>query len=34
MANKDYFFQDDHNAFRETLRRFVEKEITPKVDAW
>jgi len=25
---------EDHKAFRETVRRFVEKEILPNVDAW
>jgi acyl-CoA dehydrogenase len=28
------FYTDDHRAFRDVLRRFVEKEITPNVDRW
>jgi len=31
---KDYFFNDEHIAFRETMRRFVSKEIEPKIDGW
>ncbi len=31
---KEYFFNDEHNAFRETMRRFVSKEIEPKIDEW
>jgi citronellyl-CoA dehydrogenase len=27
-------FTDEHNLFRESLRRFVEQEINPHVDAW
>ena len=27
-------FTEEHQAFRQTLRRFVEKEINPHVDAW
>ena len=35
MVDKDtYFFDEEHRAFRETMRRFVEKEVAPKVDAW
>ncbi|NBR91565.1 MAG: hypothetical protein EBS68_17010, partial [Rhodobacteraceae bacterium] len=25
---------DEHKAFRETVRRFVETEINPHVEAW
>jgi acyl-CoA dehydrogenase len=28
------FYTDEHDALRETVRRFVEREITPHVDAW
>ncbi len=28
------FYRDEHEAFRDTLRRFVEREITPYVDGW
>jgi alkylation response protein AidB-like acyl-CoA dehydrogenase len=31
---RDYFFSDEHNMFRETVRRFVQKEIAPRVDEW
>lgn len=27
-------FTDEHHSFRQTLRRFIEKEINPHVDAW
>ena len=28
------FYDESHEAWRETVRRFVEREITPNVDAW
>lgn len=28
------YCNDDHKSFRETVRRFVEKEILPNIDAW
>jgi acyl-CoA dehydrogenase len=28
------YYTDDHEAWRETVRRFVEKEIEPHVEAW
>lgn len=28
------FYTEEHDAFRETMRRFVAREITPNVDAW
>ena len=31
---RDYFFTDENNAFRDSVRRFVQKEITPKIDEW
>ncbi|MGD1153633.1 MAG: acyl-CoA dehydrogenase family protein [Syntrophales bacterium] len=34
MSARDYFFSDEHNAFRDSVRRFVQKEITPKVAEW
>src|SRR5580658_3997367 len=27
-------YSEDHEAFRATLRRFVERELAPHVDAW
>jgi acyl-CoA dehydrogenase len=29
-----YFFNEDHVAFRDSVRRFVQKEVTPKADEW
>jgi len=34
MSARDYFFSEEHNAFRDSVRRFVQKEITPKVAEW
>jgi alkylation response protein AidB-like acyl-CoA dehydrogenase len=34
MSARDYFFQEEHNAFRDSVRRFVQKEIAPKVAEW
>lgn len=34
MNSQDYFFNDEHNAFRETVRRFIQKEVRPKIDEW
>jgi acyl-CoA dehydrogenase len=34
MAAKSPFYTDEHHALRDTLRRFVDREITPHVDAW
>jgi acyl-CoA dehydrogenase len=31
---KHPFYNDDHEAFRVQVRRFVEREIAPNVDAW
>lgn len=31
---RDYFFSEEHEMFRESVRRFVEKEIAPKMDEW
>ena len=31
---KSLFYTEDHEAFRQQARRFVEKEIAPYVDAW
>src|SRR6185312_15104903 len=28
------YFNEEHNMFRQTVRRFVEKEIEPHVDRW
>ena len=28
------FYNEDHDALRDTVRRFVEREIAPNVDAW
>lgn len=30
----DYFFTEEHNIFRESVRRFVRKEVAPHVDEW
>jgi len=27
-------FADEHEAFRDTVRRFIAKEVTPSVEAW
>jgi acyl-CoA dehydrogenase len=29
-----YFFNDDHRAFRDSVRRFVQKEVAPMADEW
>lgn len=29
-----HFFSEEHNAFRETMRRFVEKEVKPNAEKW
>jgi acyl-CoA dehydrogenase len=35
MKAKIYvFFNDEHEAFRESMRRFVAKEISPRIDEW
>ena len=34
MSARDYFFSEEHDAFRDSVRRFVQKEITPKVAEW
>ena len=31
---KDYFFNEQHQMFRESVRRFVRKEIIPQIDQW
>lgn len=31
---KSPFYTEDHDAIRQTVRRFVEREIVPHVDAW
>jgi len=31
---KSLYYDESHEAFRETVRRFVDKEIAPFVDAW
>jgi len=31
---KDYFFEEEHHIFRETVRRFVQKEVAPKIEEW
>ena len=28
------YFNEDHEALRETVRRFVDREINPNVDKW
>lgn len=34
MTAKDPFLDTNHSAFRDQVARFVEKEITPNIDAW
>lgn len=34
MESKDYFFKEEHVAFRDSVRRFVKKEISPRIDEW
>jgi len=34
MSGSSPFFSPDHELFREQVRRFVRKEITPHVDVW
>ena len=31
---RSHLFGPEHDAFRQTVRRFVEQEIRPEVDAW
>lgn len=34
MSARSPFLNEEHDAFRRTVRRFVEREITPHIDAW
>jgi acyl-CoA dehydrogenase len=34
MTQKSPFYNEDHEQFRDQVRRFVEIEITPNIDAW
>jgi acyl-CoA dehydrogenase len=34
MAGSSLYYTEQHEAFRRTLRRFVDEEIAPNVDAW
>lgn len=34
LATASRYYSPEHEAFRDALRRFVEREITPNVDAW
>ncbi|MCP4224134.1 MAG: acyl-CoA dehydrogenase [Actinomycetia bacterium] len=34
MTSTGPFYSEDHEAFRDVLRAFVDSEITPNVDAW
>ena len=34
VAAKSPFYNEDHEGFRTQVRRFVEREIVPHVDAW
>ena len=34
IAARDPFYNEDHAAFRDTVRRFVEREIVPHIEAW
>jgi len=33
-AKRDVFFGDEHEAFRDSMRRFVAKEISPRINEW
>lgn len=33
-VRKSPYFTDDHESFRESVRRFVQKEVAPHIDAW
>ena len=30
----DYYFREEHNLFRESLRTFLQKEVVPYIDQW
>ena len=30
----DYYFTEEHNMFRESLRAFLQKEVVPHIDQW
>ncbi len=34
MSEASPFYTADHEAFRQQVRRFVDKEVTPNIDAW
>jgi alkylation response protein AidB-like acyl-CoA dehydrogenase len=34
MQSNSYYFTDEHEMFRESLRKFLEKEVIPFVDEW
>ncbi|MDP9326376.1 MAG: acyl-CoA dehydrogenase family protein, partial [Candidatus Dormibacteraeota bacterium] len=34
MAQRYYIFDDDHEAYRESVRSFVLKELRPHADDW
>lgn len=34
MHNSSYFFTEEHQLFRDGLRRFLEKEVVPHIDTW
>ena len=34
MINNRYIFEEEHELFRESVRRFVRAEITPHYDDW
>ena len=29
-----FYFHDEHNLFRKSLRDFLDKEIVPEIDQW
>lgn len=34
MQSKSQYFNEDHELFRQSVRRFIEKEIVPHTEAW
>ena len=34
MSTQSYYFTEEHDLFRQTLRDFLEKEVRPNIDQW
>lgn len=34
MSNQSPFYREEHEAFRDQVRRFVDQEVLPHIDAW